>query len=103
MPDSHRPTRSKWRQALHNWATRRQQASAQHLVRQRNIYVLPSPAGCVLAITLMVLLIASINFQLNLGYALTFLITGSALASLWMGHRNVRGLALRLGSTSACC
>ena len=97
MPDSHSPTRSKWRQALHNWATRRQQASAQHLLRQRNIYVLPSPAGCVLAITLLVLLIASINFQLNLGYALTFLIAGSALASLWMGHRNVRGLALRLG------
>lgn len=46
----------------------------------------------------MVLLVASISFQLNLGYALTFLIAGSALASLWMGHRNLRGLQLRLDS-----
>lgn len=97
MPDSHLPTRSKWRQTLHNWATRSQQASARHLLRQRNIYVLPSSAGCVLAVTLLVLLVASINFQLNLGYALTFLIAGSALASLWMGHRNLRGLELHLG------
>lgn len=97
MPDSQRPTRSPWRQAMHNWATRSQQAHALHMLRQRNIYVLPSSAGSVLAITLLVLLIASINFQLNLGYALTFLLAGSALASLWMGYRNLRGLELRLG------
>lgn len=97
MPERHLPTRSRWRQALHDWITRGQQPSASHLLRQRTIYVLPSSAGCVLGVTLLVLLIASINFQLNLGYALTFLLAGSALASLWMGHRNLRGLQLRLG------
>lgn len=98
MPDSHLPTRSPWRQALHDWITRRQPAHASHRLRQRNIYVLPSAAGCVLAVTLLVLLVASINFQLNLGYALTFLIAGSALASLWMGYRNLRGVELYLGT-----
>ena len=98
MPDSQRPTRSRWRQALHDWATRQQKASATHTLRQRNIYVLPSRAGLMLGMTLLILLIASINFQLNLGYALTFLIAGSALASLWMGYRNVRGVRLQLGT-----
>lgn len=98
MPSSHRPTRSAWRQALHEWVTRQQKASASYLLCQRNIYVLPSAAGSFLTLTLLILLLASINFQLNLGYALTFLITGSALASLWMGHRNVRGVELRLGA-----
>lgn len=97
MPDSHRPTRSRWRQAWHDWATRRQTSSATHQLVQRKLYVLPSKTGCMLAITLLVLLIASINFQLNLGYALTFLIAGSALSSLWWGYRNVHGLQLRLG------
>ena len=49
-----------------------------------------------LGLTLAVLLLASVNFQLNLGYALTFLLAGSALASLWMAHRNLRGLQIRL-------
>lgn len=98
MSEHFSPTRSRWRQALHDWATRHQAAQPHHLLRQRNIYVLPSAAGCVLALTLLVLLVASINFQLNLGYALTFLLTGSVLASLWMGHRNLRGVDLRLGT-----
>lgn len=97
MPDRQHPTRSPWRQALHNWATRRQATLTTHLLRQRNIYVLPSRAGLVLCVTLLILLVASINFQLNLGYALTFLIAGSALASLWMGYRNLRGVQLQLG------
>lgn len=98
MSSVHRPTRSAWRQSLHDWITRQQKASTSYLLCQRNIYVLPSAAGGFLILTLLILLVASINFQLNLGYALTFLIAGSALASLWMAHRNVRGIELRLGA-----
>lgn len=97
MPDTHALTHSRWQRALLRWRARRHPASASLTLGQRNIYVLPSAAGWMLALTLLILLVASINFQLNLGYALTFLVAGSALASLWMGHRNVRGLQLRLG------
>jgi hypothetical protein len=38
---------------------------------QRNVYILPTGPGWMLAVTLVVLLIASINFQLNLGYLST--------------------------------
>jgi len=63
---------------------------------QRNLYILPTAAGWMLAATLLVLLVASINFQLNLGYLLTFLLAGSAAASVHVCHGTLRGLTLHL-------
>ena len=63
---------------------------------QRNVYILPSRAGLMLALTLLVLLVASINYQLNLGYLLTFALGGSALASAYVAHATLRGLTLVL-------
>lgn len=63
---------------------------------QRNVYILPTRPGVMLALTLVVLLLASINFQLNLGYVLTFLLTGCALVSMHVAHANLRGLELQL-------
>ncbi|MFG5408575.1 DUF58 domain-containing protein [Piscinibacter sakaiensis] len=48
------------------------------------------------ALTLFTLLLASINYQLNLGYLLTFLLAGSGLASMHLTHGNLRGLQLHL-------
>ena len=39
-----------------------------------------------LAATLLVLLVASINYQLNLGYLLTFPLAGSALVGMHLCH-----------------
>ena len=69
---------------------------------QRNVYILPTSSGWMLALTLLVLLIASINFQLNLGYLLTFLLAGSAAAGVVMGHNSLRGLQLRLLPPEPC-
>lgn len=93
-------TRNRCRQVLHDWLNRRNAPSKVHTLNYRNLYVLPSSAGCMLGLTLLVLLIASINFQLNLGYLLTFLLAGSALMSVWMGHNNARGVQLQLGKLS---
>lgn len=49
-----------------------------------------------LGLTLLVLLLASINYQLNLGHLLTFLLAGSALAGLVLCHANLNGLTLHL-------
>ena len=49
-----------------------------------------------LASTLIVLLIGSINYQLNLGYLLTFLLAGSAAAGMVVCHNTLRGLRLHL-------
>ncbi|MFE8645978.1 DUF58 domain-containing protein [Sphingomonas sp. NCPPB 2930] len=66
------------------------------LLTQRNVYILPSRAGLALAATLLVLLVASINFELNLGYLLTFLLAGAALVGMHLGHGTLRGLTLHL-------
>jgi len=66
------------------------------LLTQRNVYILPTRAGGVLAVVLTVLLVASINFQLNLGYLLTFLLAGAAVAAMHVGHATLRGLTLHL-------
>ena len=62
----------------------------------RNVYILPTRAGMMLGVTLAVLLAASINFQLNLGYVLTFLVAGCAAVGMHMAHANLRGLQLQL-------
>ena len=63
---------------------------------QRNVYILPTRPGLMLGLTLMVLLVASINYQLNLGYLLTFLLAGSAVVGMHVCHATLRGLTLIL-------
>ena len=63
---------------------------------QRTVYILPTRPGLMLGVTLLTLLVASINFQLNLGYLLTFLLAGSALVGMHVCHGTLRGLAMHL-------
>ena len=63
---------------------------------QRNVYILPTRAGLMLALTLLVLLVGSINYQLNLGYLLTFLLAGCAVVGMHVCHATLRGLTLAL-------
>ena len=63
---------------------------------QRTVYILPTRPGLMLGVTLLTLLIASINYQLNLGYLLTFLLAGSALVGMHVCHGTLRGLAMNL-------
>lgn len=82
------------RRRFDTWWQGRHRPAEQWRLSQRNIYIVPTRAGLFFGMTLMVLLIASINYQLNLGYALTFLLAGSALASMHMTHNSLRGLTL---------
>ena len=85
--------RGRWRAW---WGARMQPRESQTLT-QRNIYIVPSRAGLVFCfVLLLLLLIVSINYQLSLGFALTFLLAGSAAASMHMTHGSLRGLTLHL-------
>lgn len=64
---------------------------------QRRIHLLPTPAGVAFALALLVMLIASINYNLSLGYGLVFLLAGTALASIVHAFRNLLGLTIRPG------
>ncbi|WP_082368177.1 DUF58 domain-containing protein [Piscinibacter sakaiensis] len=81
---------------LDRWWDARLQPTDTVLLTQRNVYILPTRAGLMFALTLFTLLLASINYQLNLGYLLTFLLAGSGLASMHLTHGNLRGLQLHL-------
>ncbi len=85
-----------FRHRLQRWLNARLPLCDHTELTQRNVFILPTRAGWLLAATLLVLLLASINYQLNLGYLITFLLTGSALASMLLGHANLRGLQLSL-------
>ena len=78
------------------WFENRLPLSDQVTLSQRTVYILPTRPGLMLGVTLLVLLVASINYQLNLGYLLTFLLAGCALVGMHVCHGTLRGLAMNL-------
>jgi uncharacterized protein (DUF58 family) len=64
---------------------------------QRRIFVLPTRFGLALGTTLLVMLLASINYSLSLGYALTFLLGGVAWMSIHHAFRNMVNLTIEAG------
>jgi uncharacterized protein (DUF58 family) len=70
-------------------------------LHQRNVYILPTRPGFTLAATLLLLLVASINYQLNLGYLLTFLLAGCAMVGMHVCHGTLRGLTMNLVAPDA--
>ena len=63
---------------------------------QRNVYILPTSPGFMMGATLLILVVASINYQLNLGYLLTFLLTGCGVVGMHVCHATLRGLTMNL-------
>ena len=86
------------RQRWQAWWQGRQPVADVHETTQRNVYIVPTWAGIAFCCTLGVLLLASINEQISLGYALTFALTGAGLASMHTTHANLRGLQMDLKS-----
>lgn len=78
------------------WWQSRLPLSDTTVLTQRNVYILPTRAGFMLGATIVILLVASINYQLNLGYLLTFLLAGSGLIGMHVCHSNLRGLTMNL-------
>jgi uncharacterized protein (DUF58 family) len=86
---------------VRHWWLARHPVSDTWTLDQRNIYILPTRGGWAFGLTLLVMLLASINYQLNLGYVLTFLLAGSGLVSIHLTHGTLRGLTLRLRPPNA--
>jgi len=78
------------------WFENRLPISDHVTLTQRTLYILPTRPGLMLGVTLLTLLVASINYQLNLGYLLTFLLASSALVGMYICHGTLRGLAMHL-------
>ena len=90
-----------FRQRFRSWFENRLPLTDHVTLTQRTVYILPTRPGLMLGVTLLVLLVASINYQLNLGYLLTFLLAGSALVGMHVCHGTLRGLAMNVQAPSA--
>lgn len=89
------------RRRFRNWWQSRLPLADTLSLTQRNVYILPTRPGFMLALTMALLLVASINYQLNLGYLLTFLLAGSAIVGMHVCHATLRGLTLNLTAPEA--
>ena len=78
------------------WFENRLPRSDSQTLTQHSLYILPTQAGWGFGLTLAVMLLASVNYQLNLGYALTFLLGGAALVAMHQTHANLRRLVLHV-------
>jgi uncharacterized protein (DUF58 family) len=102
-PAAHPPKRRKERRSLKRrfftWLEHRIPLSDSWTLTQRNIYIVPTKAGWGFAVMLLLMLLGAINYQLNLGYLLTFLLAGCALVSMHLTHGTLKGLTLRMRPT----
>jgi uncharacterized protein (DUF58 family) len=63
----------------------------------RRVYIVPTQLGWLFALTLLILLVGSINYALSLGFALTFLLAGMGLAAMAHTARNLARMAISVG------
>lgn len=64
---------------------------------RRNVFMLPTRAGLLLAAVVLTMLVTAVNYQLSLGHALTFLVASIALVAMLHTWRNLAMLTLRAG------
>ena len=83
--------RAQWRTK----ATARDKGSV--LLNQRRVYILPTRAGLGFCALLLILLIGSINYNLGLGFGLTFVAGACAIVDMVQTTRNLAGLVLSPG------
>ncbi len=86
------------RQRFFNWALRgRAPEAAPIVLNQRRVFVLPTRFGLAFAVLLLMMLIAAINYQLSLGYALVFLLAGLGIVAIFHSFRNLAHLRISPG------
>jgi len=62
---------------------------------RRRVYILPTLPGIVFGVWMLALLIGSINYSLQLGFMLTFLVTSMAVVGMHTTHSNLAQIVLR--------
>jgi uncharacterized protein (DUF58 family) len=81
---------------LRNWARRRQGPDDDPVVlHRRRIYILPTARGLGYAASIGGMLLASMNYNNNMGFALTFLLAGLGLVTMHWCHQNLSGVTAR--------
>ena len=84
-------------QRIGDWIAARQRGPeyGDVLLDRKRVYILPTRAGILFGAALLSLLVGSINYALQMGFALTFLAASMALVSMYHTHRNLTRVMLR--------
>jgi uncharacterized protein (DUF58 family) len=88
-----------FKQTFNRWLFRPKIEQGTIILTQRRIFILPTRQGLVLAAVLILMLLGDINYNLSLGYILTFLLAMMALMSMLHAWRNLAHLEIRAGHT----
>jgi uncharacterized protein (DUF58 family) len=67
------------------------------ILTQRRIFIVPTRAGLLFALVLLVMLTGAINYNLSLGHALVFLLAGQGIVAMVHAFRNLVTLRLTPG------
>ena len=86
------------RQSIADWIFRAKVPETPPVtLAQRRIFVLPTKQGYFFALVVLVLLLASVNYALSIGFVLTFLLASMGAVALLHTWRNLAHLKLRPG------
>jgi len=87
--------RRPWQGFGQRWLARRIPASDRVRLDQRRIFILPTRSGVMFGVALLIMLLAAINYQNSLAYALTFLLGAVFVVAILHTYRNLAGLELQ--------
>ncbi len=84
-----------------NWLFRPRIEHGTVTLTQRRIFIIPTKQGFTLCFVLVLMLLGDINYNLSLGYVLTFLLTMMAVMSMLHAFRNLAHLEVSAGRADA--
>lgn len=84
------------RSRFQNWLNRRIPRSDVQVLTQRNLFILPTAAGVMFGLLLLIMLLTGINYQNSLIYLITFLLGAVFVGAMHQTHRNLSGLEFTL-------
>lgn len=82
-------------QRWQRWLARRIPRQRELVLNQRRIFIFPTRAGLWFLIALLIMLLAAVNYQNNLAFALMFWLLSLMLVSLLHTYMNLSGLRLK--------
>lgn len=85
------------RQRFRTWLFRPKIEHGTIVLSQRRIFILPTLHGLSLCLLLLLMLLGDINYNLSLGYVLTFLLAMMAVMSMLHAFRNLAHLKISAG------
>ncbi|MBV0932254.1 DUF58 domain-containing protein [Marinobacterium weihaiense] len=90
------------RRRIRRWMLSRQQPARSHRLTQNRIFILPTRAGSVYLLLLVLLLVMAINYENNLIYALTFLLLGVFMSAIFHTYSNLAGIEVEVQDAQPC-